>query len=100
MEHPDYWRRPEFDTIDDLEGEVEDLKAELLRLEQGDQNAVPVPHAPGWIIDPPQARGYEALVDVVRAIQAAMYGDGGPDVMAIHAALKHMDLAPYEHFTK
>lgn len=100
MEHPDYWRRPELDTIDDLEGEVEALQAELLRLEQGDLDAAPVPHAPGWVIDPPQARGYEVLVDVVRAIQAAMYGDGGPDVVALHKALARMDLAPYECVTK
>jgi len=96
MEHPDYWRRPELDTIDDLEGEVEDLRAELKLAREGDRNAAPVPHAPGWLIDLPQTVCYEGLIDLVRAIQAAMYGDGGPDVMAIHKALKHMDLVPYE----
>ena len=100
MEHPDYWRRPELDTIDDLEGEVEDLKAELKLAREGDQNAAPVLHAPGWLIDLPQTVCYEGLIELARAIQAAMYGDGGPDVMAIHAALKHMDLVPYEYFTK
>ena len=100
MEHPDYWRRPEFDTIDDLEGEVEELKAELKIAREGDQNAVPVPHAPGWAKWPAKALCYQDLITLVDQIQAAMYGDGGPDIVVIHKSLAHMDLAPYELFTK
>jgi hypothetical protein len=83
MEHPDYWRRPELDTIDDLEREVADLLVELQRSREGDQSTVPVPHAPGWAKWPAQALCYEDLIALV-------------DVMAIHEALARMDLEPYE----
>lgn len=96
-EYPDeYWRRPELDTIDELETEVEELKQELRIAREGDQTTIPRQHCPGWEIWPSKALCYQDLIDLVDRIQAAMYGDDGPDVMAIHAALKHMDLVPYE----
>jgi len=96
-EYPDeYWRRPELDTIDELESEVDELKQELLIAREGDQTTIPRQHCPGWEIWPSKALRYQDLIDLVDRIQGAMYGDDGPDVMAVHAALKKMGLVPYE----